>query len=376
MASAQPRTEPSHPYQPPQITEAQGEWYEGEDYFDLGQIAPSASPLLLPSPDWGLSWGGDEAMPPFKGRSIQREVYYSQTLPGSNGKRPKLTGEARQDKCGLASVHFQREVFWQQAVRDYQYYPAVDSSPVHFFPPEGYGENLKAVPFSLLVPLALEVPYLDGLAQEALPDRLIPASLYGLTVMRPAYTAEAVRPKSIMATKTVVDSDRASMDYIIDGDVEACPDHDCYVCWIPQCETEGVFTCSRVNCVGVKGFGAYLASTEQFVAHWNTFHVAISVGYNCPEAGCHHCSGPGSDALTDSYATFKHNTRQCGEMVEESACRPWSSRRSLWGTTPCTGLFPQKEEGHPQLAFVACWPPPQPRWRTPSARPSGRLVLL
>ncbi len=31
MASARPRTEPSHPYQPPQITAARGEWYEGED---------------------------------------------------------------------------------------------------------------------------------------------------------------------------------------------------------------------------------------------------------------------------------------------------------------------------------------------------------
>ncbi len=95
-------------------------------------------------------------------------------------------------------------MFWQQAVRDYHCYPAADDSPIHLFPPEGYGEHLKVVPFSLLVPLALEVPYLDSLAQEPLPDRLIPASLYGLTVMRPAYTAEAVGPKSNMTTKTVV----------------------------------------------------------------------------------------------------------------------------------------------------------------------------
>ena len=289
MVSARPRTEPSHPYQPPQITEAQGGWYEGEDCFDPGQITPSASPQLLPSPDGGLNWGGDEAMPPFRmnrppfrGRSIQRVVYHSRTIPGNNGKTPKLSREARRDRWGLASAHFQKEVFWQQAVRDYQYYPAVDDSPIHFFPPEGYGEDLKAVPFNLLVPLALEVPYLDGLAQEALPDRLIPASLYGLTVMRPAYTAEAVEPKSITATKTIVDSGRAYRDYIIDGDVEAYQDHSCYVGRSPQYETEGVFTCSHPGCVGVEGFGAYFASTEQFVAHWNTFHMAISVGYNCP----------------------------------------------------------------------------------------------
>ncbi len=234
MVSARPRTEPSHPYQPSQITEARGEWYQR-----IVLIQDSSPPL--PHPSWyplqkGLNWGGDEAMPPFRtnrppfrGRSIQREFYYSRTTPGGNRKRPKLSGEARHARCGLPSAHFQREVFWQQAVRDYQYYPAVYDSPVHFFPPEGYREDLKAVPFIMRVPLALEVPYLDGLAQEALPDWLIPASLYGLTVLRPAYTAEAVGPKSITATKTVADSGRAYMDYIINGDVEANQDHNCYV---------------------------------------------------------------------------------------------------------------------------------------------------
>ncbi len=242
MAPARPRTAPSHPYRPPQITEVRGEWYGGEDCFDPEHIAPSSSPQLVPSPDGGLNWGGDEAMPPFKtdrppfrGRSIQRVYYYSRTNPGPNGKRPKMSGEARQDRCGLASAHFQREVFWQQAVRDYQYYSAVDDSPINFFPPGGYGEGLKAVPYSLLVPLALEVPYLDGLAQEALSDRLIPASLYGLTVMRPAYTAEAVGPKSITVTKTAVDWGQAHTEYIIDGDVEVQQDHDCYVGRSPQC---------------------------------------------------------------------------------------------------------------------------------------------
>ena len=113
MASARPRTEPSHPYRPPQIVEARGEWYGGEDCFDPEQIAPSASPQLVPSSDGGLNWGGDEAMPPFKtdrppfqGRSIQRVSYYTRTNPGPNGKRPKMSEEARQDRCGLASAHF------------------------------------------------------------------------------------------------------------------------------------------------------------------------------------------------------------------------------------------------------------------------------
>ena len=66
MASARPCTEPSYPYRPLQIVEARGEWYRGEDCFDPEQIAPSASPQLVPSQDGGLNWGGDEALPPFK----------------------------------------------------------------------------------------------------------------------------------------------------------------------------------------------------------------------------------------------------------------------------------------------------------------------
>ena len=54
MSSARPRTEPSHPYRPPQIVEARGEWYKGEDCFDPEQIAPPASPHLS---RWGIELG-------------------------------------------------------------------------------------------------------------------------------------------------------------------------------------------------------------------------------------------------------------------------------------------------------------------------------
>ncbi len=179
-----PRTEPSHPYQPPQILEARDGWYRVEDCFNPGEIAPEASPPQLPSQDGGLDWGGEEALPPlpeglppYRGRVIQRAAHYSRTAKGSNGKRSHLPERTRQDRCGVGSHYFKSEAFWRQEVRQSQYFPAMDQSSIPFFPPDGFGVGLKAVPYSVMVPLALEVPYLDGLAQEALQDGLIPASL-------------------------------------------------------------------------------------------------------------------------------------------------------------------------------------------------------
>ncbi len=178
-----------------------------------------------------------------------------------------------------------------------QYFPAVNQSPIHVFPAEGYGEGLKAVPYSVVAPLALEVPYLEGLAQKVLSDRLVPGSLYGLNVLRTAYTEGARSPASVTATEAVVDSGQAYMNFITDSDVHVCQDHGYYLSHSPECETDGVFICSHHGCVGIEGFGAYFASTEQFIGHWNTFHVALTVGYNCHEAACNYCSVPGPDSL-------------------------------------------------------------------------------
>ena len=71
-----------------------------------------------------------------------------------------------------------------------------------------------------------------------MPDRLIPASLYGLTVMRPAYTAEARRSASLMATRDVVDPGQGYTEFITDTDVEVSQDHNYYIGRSPECETE------------------------------------------------------------------------------------------------------------------------------------------
>ncbi len=146
-------TEPFHPFQPPRIVETSDGWYQGEDCFDPGQITPVAAPQHLPSSDGELDWGGNEALPllpedrlQYRGRTLQRVRSYNWTPKGNKGKRSRLPEEARQDRCGLASQHFQTEVFWRKEVQKNQYFPTVDQSPIHFFPLEGFRDGLKAVP--------------------------------------------------------------------------------------------------------------------------------------------------------------------------------------------------------------------------------------
>ncbi len=49
------------------------------------------------------------------------------------------------------------------------------------------GRSTYTVPYHIVGPMAWEYPYHSGQAQEDLPDRLVPASLYGLKVVRPGY---------------------------------------------------------------------------------------------------------------------------------------------------------------------------------------------
>lgn len=187
--------------------------------------------------------------------------------------------------------------------------------------------------------MVLEVPYLDGLDQEALSDRLVPANLYGLTVVRPAYTEGAQRLASITATKAVMDSGQAYVKIVTDNDADVCQDNGYFQGRSPKCETDGVYMCNHPGCVGIEGFGAYFAPTEQFIGHWNTFHVAFAVGYNYPEAACHHCSVPSPDSLDRflRHIKTKHLTiwkQGRGEHLLTTPVSPWRWRAVIDAPTP------------------------------------------
>ncbi len=50
------------------------------------------------------------------------------------------------------------------------YFPAMNQSSIHFFPPSGYRIGLKVVPYSVVAPLALEITGgITGLARSSQP---------------------------------------------------------------------------------------------------------------------------------------------------------------------------------------------------------------
>ena len=65
-------------------------------------------------------------------------------------------------------------------------------SPVNFS--YRVGPATYAVPYHIVSPMTWEYPYHSGQAQEDLPDRLVPASLYGLKVTRPGYCSADAKP--------------------------------------------------------------------------------------------------------------------------------------------------------------------------------------
>ncbi len=66
-----------------------------------------------------------------------------------------------------------------------------------------------------------EYPYHNWQAQENLADRLIPASLYGMNVVRPGYCSADARPVPATEAQAAYDSGRGCLTYISDTDVNA-----------------------------------------------------------------------------------------------------------------------------------------------------------
>ncbi len=77
------------------------------------------------------------------------------------------------------------------------------------------------VPNHVGSPMAWEYPYHSGQAQEDLPDRLVPASLYGLKVARPGYCSADAKPATATQALAAFDSGKGFVDHVCDTDVDA-----------------------------------------------------------------------------------------------------------------------------------------------------------
>ncbi len=131
------------------------------------------------------------------------------------------------------------------------------------------GSAIYAVPYHVVGPMAWEYPYHSRQAQEDLPDRLVPASLYGLKVTRPGYCSADAKPATTEEALAAFDSGKGFVEHVCDTDVNA---HAIPVARAGQGhQGAALFVCTQLECTVAGGHYPRFATVEQWAAHWNTF---------------------------------------------------------------------------------------------------------
>ncbi len=160
-----------------------------------------------------------------------------------------------------------------------------------------------AVPYHVVGPMTWEYTYHSWQAQEDLADRLIPASLYGLKVVRPGYRSADANPATATEAQAAYDSGRGFLNYVSDTDVNAHT--------IPTGEVgrghqgAALFVCTQPECAVAGGHEPLFANLEQWATHWNSFHVAAAPAFNCMVRGCTYGTTTAPDALDSLLRHFQ-----------------------------------------------------------------------
>ena len=132
--------------------------------------------------------------------------------------------------------------------------------------------------------MAWEYPYAFGQAQEPLQDRLVTASLYGMRLTRPGYTDPWSRLAPPAAAESQAAKEAACAAYVTDADVSDSQEPSCRVA--NGEDGREAFICPEACCEALEGMPCYFATVEQWIAHWNTFHVAVAPVITCIVAKC------------------------------------------------------------------------------------------
>ncbi len=107
----------------------------------------------------------------------------------------------------------------------------------------------------------------------------MPASLYGLKVVRPRTLSAFDRPATAAQAPATCDSGKGYADHISDTDVH---EHVHPAGYVGQGNLgRALFDCPQPECTVAGGHSFLFATLEQWVAHWNIFHVAVASLFKC-----------------------------------------------------------------------------------------------
>ncbi len=212
------------PYLVPHVAMVQNGWHEGEDCTNpprwhplfTGQENPtrmdqSVGTRVTPYPRDDRNYSHYQ-------RGLARRVTYPHAQRDEVGKCPTITEQERLMCQVRQDMECSGDKYWKKMLQNSQFFPTPETSPIHFSYQDG--GSMLAVPYHVVGPMAWEYPYHSGQAQEDLPDQLVPASLYGLKVIRPGYLSAFDVPTTLAQATAACNSGRGYMDHISDSDVD------------------------------------------------------------------------------------------------------------------------------------------------------------
>ncbi len=96
------------------------------------------------------------------------------------------------------------------------------------------------------------------------------------------------------------------------------------------------YECHHAKCVVIGTARLYFVTEEEYLAHWNAFHAAVSPWYACPATGCGFVV-PGEPDAFDCYMMHVQRCHvahgEAGGLERESGKTSQDSTR--WGVNPC-----------------------------------------
>ncbi len=158
----------------------------------------------------------------------------------------------------------------------------------HSDPEEGYLHTALAtgevLPFRLALAVAYEYPCTLGQQQPDLHERFVYSSIYGIPLIAPA-EAQGIRVEYRREqARRVAECGGRRVGYVSDNRTDYCSHRDEVHNRRRKGETH--YECHHDECFLLATARMYFTSEEEYVAHWNSFHAAVSSWFICPANGC------------------------------------------------------------------------------------------
>ncbi len=204
-------------------------------------------------------------------------------------------------------------------------------------PTEGYLYTIlptrEVLPFSEPVAIAYEYPCTLGKEQEGLHKRLVYSSAAGIPLITPALSGRLRLQKQRSDALEILRLGKEYVGYVGDEvSEEDRPNPDIVANRWSQ--TGFHYECHHAECI--RSAKLYFVTEEEYLAHWNAFHAAVSPWYDCPATGCEFVV-PGEPHAFDCYMMPVQrchvNHGETGNLERDSG--KTSRDATCWGVNPC-----------------------------------------